>query len=75
MSALDVKYEKSKQEIIAHTFAHMPKIYQSTIDALRNNGKRNILEEVKKGLTRKWKAIYGKNNKGKQKSDDDNKRH
>jgi hypothetical protein len=65
MAALDAKYEKSDQEIMAHTFAHLPKVYESTIDALQNNGKKNTLEELKKGLTTKWKALYGKNNKGK----------
>jgi hypothetical protein len=68
LALVDVKYEKRDQDIIAHTFAHLPKVYESTIDALRDsNGKRNTLEEVKKGLTTKWKAIYGKNNKGKPK--------
>jgi hypothetical protein len=47
MTALDAKYEKSDQEIIAHTFAHLPKVYKSTTNALQNNGKKNSLEEVK----------------------------
>jgi hypothetical protein len=53
MSALDAKYEKSDQEIIARTFVHLPKVYESMEDVLHNNGRRNMLEEVKKGLATK----------------------
>jgi hypothetical protein len=34
MAVLDVKYEKSDQEIVAQTFAHLPKVYESTVEAL-----------------------------------------
>jgi hypothetical protein len=70
MLALNSKYEKSHQVIIAHIFADLPKMYKSTIKAICNNSKKNMLEEVKKGLTMKWKNNFGKNNKGKSKLDD-----
>jgi hypothetical protein len=56
MLALDAKYEKSGDQelhVIAHILAHLPKGYEGTIDALRNTGQRNTLEEVNKGLTMK----------------------
>jgi hypothetical protein len=65
MLAINIKYEKSDQEIITHVFAHLPRLYESTVKAICNNGKKNTLEEVKKGLTTKWKTYFGKNNKGK----------
>jgi hypothetical protein len=36
MVALDAKYEKSDHEIIPHVFAHLPKMYEGTIDAFCN---------------------------------------
>jgi hypothetical protein len=43
MLALDPKYEKSDQEIIAHAFSHLPKVHESTINARCNNRKKNSL--------------------------------
>jgi hypothetical protein len=70
MAELDKKCEKSDQEIVAQTFVHLPKLYESTAEALHNNGKSNTLEQVKKGLTTRWKALYSKNIKSKAKSED-----
>jgi hypothetical protein len=70
MAVLDKKYEKSDKEIVAQTFAHLPKMYESTVEALCNNGKSNTLEQMKKGLTMRWKALYGKNIESKAKSED-----
>jgi hypothetical protein len=71
MLALNSKYEKIDQEIIVHVFAHLRKLYESMVKAIVcNNGKKNMLEEVKIGLTTKWKPNFGKNNEGKSKLDD-----
>jgi hypothetical protein len=44
-------------------------VYESAVEALHNNGKSNTLEQVKKGLTTRWKAMYGKNIQSKNESD------